>query len=711
MQIGDYRVEAELARGGMGVVYRARDPEGTQVALKVLTNAGAADPELHVRFRREAEALAALDHPGILRVRDYGVGDGGPYLVADLLEGETLEARVKGSGPLPEREAAEMGRQVAAALGHAHERGLLHRDVKPANVILEGGRPVLIDFGLTRDLASDASRLTESGTILGSVHYMAPEQALAQGELGPAADLYALGATLYFLLTGAPPFAGVTTIETLQQVAHAQPVAPRKLRPELSPELEGVVLRCLEKDPSRRYPSAFALEQALESYPHAEPAPSGSRQRGALSQWIAAGALALTVLGVAALQGQERGPSPPSSLLAQPPVQRDEAHDPNPGEVAQDPSREVNEQTAVKIEALKRINVLLKRREYEAALERCDRLLESAPDDMVYRALRGEALLFLRRYAAASDELDRVLGGGGLSPALAARPFALRGICRTRLGDHERALEDYARAFAGTTPLEPIAYLECGRSYAALGRHHSALPHFDRALGEVQDPDWYGHRAKSLTKLGRLEEAVEDLEQALRLDPGRVGDWNDRGVLLRRQDEFATAIECFSAALLLDPDLVSSLRGRAYCFLRVGRHEESLTDYRRAARLDPSATSWAGCGRNLVALERYVEAVEAFDRALEFELASARRSNYLARRAVAKANLERYEEAIEDYDLSLALQPGVALRHYNRALSESKLRRDAEALRDLERALALGLEGEVRAHARRLRAEIRNRRR
>jgi len=212
------------------VVYLAQGPQDERVAIKLLLPEGASSPELVARFHREAEALEALDHPGILRVRGHGIDQGRPYMVLDLLEGPTLQALVNADGPLPEAQVVELGQRLAAALTHAHSRGVLHRDLKPENVILEGGRPVIVDFGLSRALNLDASRLTETGMVLGTPNYMAPEQASGE-ELGPRADLYALGGTLYFLLTGRPPVEGWGTLEIMQRAAAGEVRPPARAAP------------------------------------------------------------------------------------------------------------------------------------------------------------------------------------------------------------------------------------------------------------------------------------------------------------------------------------------------------------------------------------------------------------------------------------------------------------------------------------------------
>jgi len=205
--IGPYAIEGELARGGVGVVYRARDPGlGRDVAVKLLHAGRGAAPNLRRRFQREAEALARLSHPHVVAVHAAGEAAGCPYLVMDLVPGASLQDRLDREGPLPVREAVGLAAKIARALEAVHAAGLLHRDVKPANVLLRAGdrAPLLTDFGLAKDLDSSQTRLSKTGRFLGTPGFWPPEQARGRlSETGPAADVYALGATLYALLTGA----------------------------------------------------------------------------------------------------------------------------------------------------------------------------------------------------------------------------------------------------------------------------------------------------------------------------------------------------------------------------------------------------------------------------------------------------------------------------------------------------------------------------
>ena len=265
---GDYELLVEVARGGMGVVYRARQITLNRiVALKMILTGKLADPEDVQRFRMEAEAAGRLTHPNIVAI--YGVGDiqGQHYFSMEFIEGTSLAQRLV-AGPLPGKEAARHVRQIAKAVHYAHRQGILHRDLKPSNIIVDAeGEPHITDFGLAKRLGNKDSGQTRSGTILGTPSYMAPEQ--AQGKihsLGPACDIYSLGAMLYELLTGRPPFRAETPLDTVMQVINNEPVPPRLLNPNIDKDLETVCLKCLEKETARRYATAEALAEDLQNY-------------------------------------------------------------------------------------------------------------------------------------------------------------------------------------------------------------------------------------------------------------------------------------------------------------------------------------------------------------------------------------------------------------------------------------------------------------
>jgi WD40 repeat protein len=267
-----YEILGELGRGGMGVVYKAQQLGLKRlVALKMILAGAHAGADSLERFRREAEAIARLQHPNIVQVHEVGEHNGLPFFSLELCEGGSLAAKLKGT-PLPAREAAQLVVTLAGAVGAAHQRGVIHRDLKPGNVLLTAdGTPKITDFGLAKKL-DEAAGQTQSGAILGTPSYMAPEQAGGKmKEIGPATDVYALGAILYELLTGRPPFKAANSLDTLLLVMEQEPVAPRQLQPQVPRDLETICLKCLQKDSSKRYASALSLAEDLGRYLRREP--------------------------------------------------------------------------------------------------------------------------------------------------------------------------------------------------------------------------------------------------------------------------------------------------------------------------------------------------------------------------------------------------------------------------------------------------------
>jgi serine/threonine protein kinase/TPR repeat protein len=347
-RIGPYQIQREVARGGMGIVFEAYHPQlDRQVAIKVLRAEAEGNARAEHRFLREARAAAKLRHPGIVAVHDVGLDDEGrSYLVMDLVVGESLKDLLTRRGPLPPKEAAALLEQIARAVAHAHDQGILHRDLKPHNVLVDAndGAPLLTDFGLAKNVHRDrdassavrrqavseamsqgtsqedtqALELTQSDDILGTPRYMSPEQIDGRlGEVGVASDIYALGVVLYECLSGQLPYTGETLEELFLKVLKASPAPPSVHAREVPPQLEAIVLRCLEREPRLRYRSALELANDLERFGRAAPVLSVPHRSAPprRSPWPSL-LVACALIGVAVVVAQRQTAGGDASALA-----------------------------------------------------------------------------------------------------------------------------------------------------------------------------------------------------------------------------------------------------------------------------------------------------------------------------------------------------------------------------------------------------------
>jgi serine/threonine-protein kinase len=305
--VAGYEILGELGRGGMGVVYKARQRGLNRlVALKMILGGAHVGATQLARFQVEAEAVARLQHPNIVQIHEVGEHDGMPYFSLEFVNGSPLDKKIGGK-PQPAREAAQLTETLARAIYFAHQQGIIHRDLKPANVLMtRDGIPKITDFGLAKRLEEESSVQTQSGTILGTPSYMAPEQARGDVRLvGPPSDGYALGAMLYALLTGRPPFQGSTPMDTVLKVTRDEAVPPTRLRPDIPADLETICLKCLQKEPEKRYSNCFELAEDLHRYLTGEPIkarPVGPAERlwrwCRRNPWLAALEAAVIVLAV-----------------------------------------------------------------------------------------------------------------------------------------------------------------------------------------------------------------------------------------------------------------------------------------------------------------------------------------------------------------------------------------------------------------------------
>ncbi len=578
--IGRYTITGELGRGGLGVVYRGFDPVLKRAAaVKVVLSGRYAGAELTERLRTEAEVVARLDHPNIIRIYDVGEADGVPYLALELVDGPDLAA-VLAAAPLTPSAAAELLEPLSRAVAHAHGSGVIHRDLKPANVLLSGARaeepragaeperpalvPKVADFGLAKYAGYD-SGLTATGAVLGTPSYMAPEQAEgAPDRVGPAADVWALGAILYECLTGRPPFRAAHALETLQLIRAADPVPPRRLQPSIPRDLEIICLKCLEKDPARRYPTAAELAEDLRRFRAGEPilarpASPAVRaikwcRRNRAATGLLAGAAAALVAGIAGVLWH--------NVRLQ---------------------RALDDVTAKEAEV---------RRERDRA-------------DGNYREARSAIDRILHHYT-----------GRDLAEVPRVREL------RRRQAEDALAFFEKVAEQAGETPEVRYdvarAHYDAGRLRFDLGQRSEAESNFRQALERLtalveqfpDDPKYRRDRADVLNHLAavcspdegerRLREALTDGEAVLAAEPGSAADrsalaatysnlggaFYGRGQLDEAERYYRTSAELHEAAAAAEPDRRSFRLGLAKTVLNLSVLNQQRKDGKAEARRD-----------------------------------------------------------------------------------------------------------------------------
>jgi eukaryotic-like serine/threonine-protein kinase len=681
MSVGPYRIVSLLARGGMGDVYRATDERlHRDVALKVLAGARTVEARRLDRFMHEARVTASLDHPNVVRVFDVGRFEDRAYLVAELLEGETLRSRIT-HGPIPAVEVLRIAKEIGSGLAAAHAAGLVHRDLKPDNIFLtQSGTTKILDFGIAKLAQDETVRggfSTATGVLLGTAGYIAPEQIRGEPVDGRA-DLFALGAVLFEMLTGERAFARVHLVESLHAILHDPPSAALEERTGVPLGLAQIVGRLLEKAPEARFQSAAELIEALGSV---DPTRVAAPRRAAFSSvrtaaWTAAAVLSLLAGGASLIiprQETQRAPPIAPPLPAQPPLK-----------LAIMPFRSIPPADDHGVLELGLAEVLIGRlgqltNVQVLPLSATERLRSEDPVEAAHKLGADRVLtVTLQRDGNHVRAIPRLMSASGESiwattvDTDASSVFSIQDIIVSKVVDElAPKLSAGARtklAQAGTKNNDAWEAYVRGRAYVL----SPTVPDLNRAKEAFEealrvDPNYADAWASLGSAYKRmpiaaavptaeaLTKAKEAAERALQIDAENAEAYSVLGtVAFWYEWDFAKAERLLRRAIELQPSSADAQLFLAHLYANIGRHDEALNEIRRARALDPVwPLARAQEGAFLIMARRYEEALRLLDDAIKLE------PRFWPARAIrvhALLALDKYDEAVQEADTVEALR-------------------------------------------------------
>lgn len=696
-KIAGYEVQRILGRGGMGIVYRARQLAlSRDVALKMLLAGCYAAPHELLRFRREAQAVAALRHANIVQVYDVGEMEQRPYFTMEYVEGGSLSERLAGV-PQPARDAAATVATLAKAVQFAHDGGIVHRDLKPANILLAAdGTPKITDFGLARWFDGEAE-LTLSGARIGTPSYMAPEQAAGKSNaVGPAADIYSLGAILYEMLTGRPPFRAETAMETQRQVITEVPVSPSRLNDRVPRDLTTICLKCLHKEPQRRYSSALALAEDLQRFLRGEPIlarPTGTLERGL--KWVARNRLlAGMILGGGLLLIVGLGAGWKFMLDRAVVLQAVQIH---LAELEESLKRQAWKESRAKLDLAEARLRAADDRELKAKISSYRRQLDLVERLEEIRLKRADTVPGANNFVLAAKAYEEAFRDSQfftpdddpktiadriratlIAPAIVEAiddwtlcvrtPIALQRLLDiVQLADsnpanaplRERTLWSDPQALQKTVEEIAIGDQSIALMIDLSDRFHqiggNPVPFLKRIQQVHPDDFWINYALGVAVQRQNASESMRYYQAAIAQRPNAAVVHNDLGTALCSQKREGEAIDEFKEAIRIDPVNASFRYNLAQALTSVERRNEAVEELRRALEFDPGFVRCRSyLGRVLGELNRHEEAIVECRRAIEVD-----RREWPAYRELHTSlfTLGRREEALTSWKEMLELEP------------------------------------------------------
>jgi tetratricopeptide (TPR) repeat protein/tRNA A-37 threonylcarbamoyl transferase component Bud32 len=664
----DYEIVGQLGLGGMGVVYKARHRRLRRlVALKMFQPGRIPSPRELVRFHTEAEAIARLQHPNIVQIFEVGQCEGLPYLALELAAGGTLARRLQDL-PLAPRAAAELVETLARAIEHAHAQQIVHRDLKPANVLFAAdGTPKITDFGLAKMLeeGADGERdATRTGEPIGTPRYMAPEQAAGcPDRIGPATDVYALGTILYECLTGRAPFVAPSAVATMLLIRDEQPQSPRRQQRSVPRDLETICLKCLHKEPGRRYASAAALADDLRRFLrrepiHARPTPAWERfvmwcrRRPAIAALTVVGVLALlaapVAVGVSQYLQHQRLAGVRAEVAG---LVRD----------GQEALAQHDAQTA----EVRFLSALTKVRA-EPALAEQELNIAGWLD---HSRRRGDQQRYQQRRPPPRFE---ELRDEALVQCVLLEPRQPRAVQAARNAIAVALELTVAEDPAWRVEREQLALLDADLLLRE-GKAEAALTALDGARG-IECRLWHQHRAECLDRLGRKDEAAEARRHAERMAPQDALGFYLSGISRLHEGDLAAAIHDFDELLTRAPEHFMGRLFQAACFLRGKRPAEAKVALIAClARQERCPWTCLLLGEAYEQLNEPAAALQALQRGLHMQPRDAARFALLAKCGFVHLRLEDWGQARAAFDQALALQPDAAQVQAARKLALARL--------------------------------------